>query len=241
MAVLDGSLTRGPELHDGLTRPAGGARLHPGPAGAASSRTSAGAGAGGGGDHHRPGPDRSPATPPRAPFSSRSLARPVAGLRRHRADDGGVHGRRRLVWLATSRPDPAWLHELALGLALEGRAGRCRPRPDAVVAHLARRAASTRRCRAAETARVLRRREPGVRVETSEAVRRVRRAHAGEATVEVIVCLRDHPELLSRCVDSLLSQTGVRPVGGDPGRQRFPGAARRSSCWHDSSVDPRSP
>ena len=102
----------------------------------------------------------------------------------------------------------AWLHELALGLALDGPATQ----PNAAHVPMLLSHLSDDRCEEAPlsaeaTARVLRRSEPGARVESDRAVRRVRRVHAGEAAVEVIVCLRDRPELLSRCMDSLLERT----------------------------------
>jgi GT2 family glycosyltransferase len=56
--------------------------------------------------------------------------------------------------------------------------------------------------------------EPGARVELAgPAVRRVSRAVRGEPSIEVIVCLRDRPELLRRCVDSLLTTTAYDRLG----------------------------
>lgn len=101
----------------------------------------------------------------------------------------------------------AWLHELALELALDGAGQVNAAHVPMLLSHIWHDSGEQAPLSAAETARVLRRREPGVRVETIRGVRRVRRVHAGEASVEVIVCLRDHPELLSRCMDSLLSRT----------------------------------
>jgi GT2 family glycosyltransferase len=50
--------------------------------------------------------------------------------------------------------------------------------------------------------------EPAARVEsTGPGRRRVRRALAGEPSVEVIVCFRDRPALLRRCARSLLDRT----------------------------------
>jgi O-antigen biosynthesis protein len=47
----------------------------------------------------------------------------------------------------------------------------------------------------------------GASVEWAQGVRRVRRAIAGEPSVEVVICFRDQPALLARCVVSLLGRT----------------------------------
>src|SRR5205807_4668420 len=47
-----------------------------------------------------------------------------------------------------------------------------------------------------------------VSIEMVDGVRRVRRPLGSEPSVEAIVCFRDKPELLKRCVASLLTQTG---------------------------------
>ena len=55
--------------------------------------------------------------------------------------------------------------------------------------------------------------EPAARVETlGPRRRRVRRGLAGEPSVEVIVCFRDHPGLLRRCAESLLELTAYERV-----------------------------
>ena len=67
------------------------------------------------------------------------------------------------------------------------------------------------------------------------------------ASVEVIVPFRDRPELLERCVRSLLERTDVRPPGCPPRRQRQRdpacGPARRTRLVRDARVgvdlDPR--
>lgn len=102
---------------------------------------------------------------------------------------------------------PAWLHELALGLALDTTGPLTAAHVPMLLSHMPDEAVLAPQLSADATARVLRRREPGARVESVRGSRRVRWAHPGEASVEVIVCLRDRPELLSRCVDSLLTRT----------------------------------
>ena len=104
-------------------------------------------------------------------------------------------------------PGPAWLHELALGLALDGSASLTAAHVPLLLSHVRDGVVSDTQLSAEATARVLRRRDPMARVEIDGGVRRVRWAHPGEASVEVIICLRDRPELLSRCVDSLLGRT----------------------------------
>ena len=104
-------------------------------------------------------------------------------------------------------PGPAWLHELALRLTLDDERQPNAAHVPMLLSHLRTDGDENTTLSAKATARVLRRREPTARVEDDRGVRRVRRSHPGEAAVEVIVCLRDQPELLSRCVDSLLDRT----------------------------------
>ena len=49
--------------------------------------------------------------------------------------------------------------------------------------------------------------EPGARVERAGAGLRIRRPPRAEPAVEVVVCFRDRPELLERCVTSLLERS----------------------------------
>ncbi|MFZ0041631.1 MAG: glycosyltransferase [Solirubrobacteraceae bacterium] len=102
--------------------------------------------------------------------------------------------------------EPAWMHELALGLAMDGVGQPSAAHVPMLLSHLADGGEQTPLSTEA-TGRVLRRREPGARVESDRRVRRVRRAHPGEAAVEIVICLRDRPELLSRCLNSLLDRT----------------------------------
>jgi O-antigen biosynthesis protein len=103
--------------------------------------------------------------------------------------------------------EPAWMHELALGLVLDAAGQPNAAHVPMLLSHLSGGDYDETPLSAEATARALRRWEPGARVESYDAVRRVRRDHPGEATDEVIVCLRDRSELLSRCVDSLLGRS----------------------------------
>jgi GT2 family glycosyltransferase len=108
-----------------------------------------------------------------------------------------------LPWLTGGA---AWRHELALVLAGRG-AGRAAHVP-ALLSHRGPGTAEPPPLSPEATAGVLRRWEPGARVELAgPGLRRIRRAAGGEPSIEVIVCLRDRPELLRRCVDSLLATT----------------------------------
>jgi GT2 family glycosyltransferase len=103
--------------------------------------------------------------------------------------------------------DPAagWRHQLALTLAGAGAEDHAH-----VPLLLCRRGAEDSEPRdigPEAVAKLLRRWEPGARVERDGGVRRVRRAPEGEPSVEVIVCFRDRPKLLARCVVSLLART----------------------------------
>jgi len=98
-----------------------------------------------------------------------------------------------------------WRHELALALA--GPGGERHAHVPMLLYHRGAQAPDPPALTAAATGRVLARWEPGARIERAGAVRRVRRTLAGEPSVEVIVCFRDRPELLARCVVSLLART----------------------------------
>jgi GT2 family glycosyltransferase len=105
---------------------------------------------------------------------------------------------------------PAWRHELAVALA--GPDGGGHAHVPLLLCHRGHDVASHPKLTASELERVLRRWTPGARVEQSGSVRRVRWGIAGEPSVEVIVCLRDRAELLSRCVLSVLGQTEYERV-----------------------------
>ena len=104
----------------------------------------------------------------------------------------------------------AWRHLLALELA--GPASERHAHVPLLLCHGAPDAGPAQTVALAPQAveSLLARREPGARVEPAGAVRRVRRAPAGEPSVEVIVCFRDRPELLARCVVSLLARTAYQ-------------------------------
>ena len=100
---------------------------------------------------------------------------------------------------------PAWRHELALALA--GPGGEDHAHVPMLLCHRAAGVADPPALDPGAAARVLARWEPGARLEQAGAVRRARRPPDGEPSVEVIVCFRDRPELLARCVVSLLART----------------------------------
>jgi GT2 family glycosyltransferase len=99
----------------------------------------------------------------------------------------------------------AWRHELALSLAGAGAEGHAHV--PLLLCHRGHGAPDPPVLAGEVLARTLARWEPRARVERAGAVRRIRRPPAREPTVEVVVCLRDKPELLARCVVSLLART----------------------------------
>jgi GT2 family glycosyltransferase len=99
----------------------------------------------------------------------------------------------------------AWRHELALVLA--GAGGENHAHVPLLLCHRASGAPVAPPLTPAAVARALARWEPGATVEQAGAVRRVRRQPAREPSVEVIVCFRDRPQLLARCLVSMLART----------------------------------
>jgi GT2 family glycosyltransferase len=107
--------------------------------------------------------------------------------------------------LAQLSGDRAWRHELALTLC--GPAGERAAHVPMILTHRAAGAVASGPLAAGAVQRIVGRWGPGARVERDGEIRWVRRQVPGEPTIEVIVCLRDQPQLLRRCVDSLLEQT----------------------------------
>jgi GT2 family glycosyltransferase len=102
----------------------------------------------------------------------------------------------------------AWGHALALALAEPGS------ERHAHVPMLLCHAASPPPPSWSESVqRVLAVWDPGARIESTGDARRIRRPLAGEPSVEVIVCLRDKPQLLERCARSLLARTEYQRLG----------------------------
>jgi GT2 family glycosyltransferase len=100
----------------------------------------------------------------------------------------------------------AWRYELALRLSGPDGAGHAHV--PSILCHGAARPRSDARAEAAAAARVLAEREPAARVERAgPGRRRVRRPLRDEPSVEVVVCFRDRPDLLSRCAQSVLHGT----------------------------------
>jgi GT2 family glycosyltransferase len=106
---------------------------------------------------------------------------------------------------------PAWRHELALMLA--GPGGERAAHVPMLLSHRGADTAEPPPLPAESVRRLLARREPQARVEVAGDIRRVRRTPAGEPSIEAIICLRDHPELLVRAVDSLLERTEYDRLG----------------------------
>jgi GT2 family glycosyltransferase len=102
-------------------------------------------------------------------------------------------------------PDPAWRHELALRLA--GGDGARAAHVPVILSHRGQGLVAPSPLAPEAVQRIVAASDAGARVERDGDLRRVRRAVAGEPSVEVIICLRDQPDLLERCVDSLLEQT----------------------------------
>ncbi len=104
----------------------------------------------------------------------------------------------------------AWRHELALMLA--GETGHRHAHVPLLLCHCASDVPDAPALDAEAVTSVLRRWESSARVQSTGPVRRVRWSHRREPTVEVIVCLRDQPELLARCAVSLLARTAYDRV-----------------------------
>jgi GT2 family glycosyltransferase len=99
---------------------------------------------------------------------------------------------------------PGWRHELALRLA--GPGGEAHAHVPLILCHR-HDAVAAEPLDAATVEAVLAGWGHGARVQQGRAARQVRRALSDEASVEVIVCFRDRPELLARAADSLLAKT----------------------------------
>jgi O-antigen biosynthesis protein len=99
----------------------------------------------------------------------------------------------------------AWRHQLALALA--GEDGMQHAHVPLLLCHRGHDVPDAPALDPAAVSRLIARSQPSARIEQAGLVRRVRRAYADEALVEVIVCLRDRSELLKRCAGSVLSET----------------------------------
>jgi O-antigen biosynthesis protein len=99
----------------------------------------------------------------------------------------------------------AWRHELALMLA--GPGGERHAHVPLLLCHTPTGQEPVPPLEPEHVERVLRRWEPGAKVEPGETARVVRRPVSGEPSVEVIMCFRDGPSLLARSVASLIVRT----------------------------------
>jgi GT2 family glycosyltransferase len=114
-----------------------------------------------------------------------------------------VSRRRALSALEAIGETPGWRHLLALMLARRGSTHHAHV--PMLLCHRGT-AVSDEPGLAAEAVQGLL--DSGAHVEQSGRIRRVRRPiRGGEPSVEVIVCFRDRPKLLARCVVSLLART----------------------------------
>jgi GT2 family glycosyltransferase len=105
----------------------------------------------------------------------------------------------------------SWRHELALLLARDG--GERHAHVPILLCHRGNSAADPPPLAPGVLTEILGRWGTDARAESDGRYRRVRRPLSGEPEVEVIVCLRDRPELLARCVTSLLARTEYKRLG----------------------------
>jgi GT2 family glycosyltransferase len=101
---------------------------------------------------------------------------------------------------------PGWRYRLALGLG--GAGGHGLAHVPAILAHLSRNGDSAGASATLVEEALAARGDGGARVEKTATGRRVRRALAGEPSVDVIILFRDRAELLERCARSVLESTG---------------------------------
>lgn len=124
-------------------------------------------------------------------------------------DDSGpllvVHRERAAAALGQLAGGDAWRHELALVLA--GPSGENHAHVPLLLCHRESGAPDPPPLTPPAASRVLGRWESEATIEWTGAVRRVRRRPTREPSVEVIVCFRDRPELLARCLTSVLART----------------------------------
>jgi O-antigen biosynthesis protein len=102
-------------------------------------------------------------------------------------------------------PGPAWRHELAVRLA--GSGAESHAHVPQLLCHRDPESEPSPELTAADMTRVLRSRGADAVAQQLAGGRRVRRPLGGEPSVEVIVCFRDKPELLRRCLHSVLGVT----------------------------------
>jgi GT2 family glycosyltransferase len=100
---------------------------------------------------------------------------------------------------------PAWRHELAMRLS--GPDGRSHAHIPVLLCHRGPDVPDPPALEPDVVTRVLRQHEPTATLHGSGPVRTVWRPLASEPKVEIVICLRDRPELLARCVVSLLSRS----------------------------------
>lgn len=125
------------------------------------------------------------------------------------SDDSGpllaVRREAALAAVAELSGGAGWRHELALRLA--GAGGQGHGHVPQFLLHGAAARPPERSLDLAALSAAMSSLGLGGRVEPAGAYRRIRRPLTAEPAVEVIVCFRDRPELVKRCVESLLAHT----------------------------------
>ncbi|MBV9311877.1 MAG: glycosyltransferase family 2 protein [Solirubrobacterales bacterium] len=99
-----------------------------------------------------------------------------------------------------------WRHELALRLA--GTAAQAHAHVPLLLCHRGPGASNPAPLDAESIRQII----GAARVEETHGVRKVRRAINGEPRVEIVICFRDQPDLLARCVTSVLERTSYDRV-----------------------------
>jgi O-antigen biosynthesis protein len=99
----------------------------------------------------------------------------------------------------------SWRHELALRLA--GAAGECHAHVPMLLCHRSATQHDLPPLHPDIVTALLQERTSGASAADLGEIRVIRRPLEHEPTVEVIICFRDHPDLLARCVASLLHHT----------------------------------
>lgn len=100
---------------------------------------------------------------------------------------------------------PAWQHELALRLA--GRRAERHAHVPVLLCHRGPDVPEVPLLDPTVVQAIVRRTEPGATVQSAGTIRTVSRPLAGEPSVEIVICFRDRPDLLDRCVRSLFEHT----------------------------------
>lgn len=104
----------------------------------------------------------------------------------------------------------AWRHELSLELS--GLDGEHHAHVPFLLCHRGADVPDPSPLEPEIVTQLVRQREPSARVRRDGQIRAVHRPAGREPTVEIIICFRDRPELLARCVVSLLARTSYERI-----------------------------